>query len=128
MQEAVNDLVDHFGARNLEKHDKVREGPLSLTPPSLPSLGFPADNHSRLRLMAVCLWVLQKCFLLGEGLGAALALKAYINQGAVRIWDGLLMVSPTLAFPPRFKPWPMLTTFLRLGEAPIAPSSQEQEP
>lgn len=76
--------------------------------------------------MAVCLWVLQKCFLLGEGLGAALALKAYINQGAVRIWDGLLMVSPTLAFPPRFKPWPMLTTFLRLGEAPIAPSSQSR--
>jgi alpha-beta hydrolase superfamily lysophospholipase len=54
----------------------------------------------------------QKCFLLGEGMGAALALRAYINQG-LKIWDGMVMISPMLTLPRRFRPKPRFLKLIR---------------
>jgi hypothetical protein len=45
----------------------------------------------------------QKCFLLGEGLGAVVAIKSFLIQG-LRFWDGCLLLSPTLTFPRRLRP------------------------
>ena len=55
---------------------------------------------------------LQKCFLLGEGLGASLALKTFLVQGG-RFWDGLVLISPTLSFPLRLRPPPLVASLLR---------------
>lgn len=71
----------------------------------------------------------QPCFLLGEGLGAALAYRVYQMQGG-RFWDGSVFLSPMLAFPRRLRPPPFLLTLARRlnparwGAVPIVPYSR----
>jgi alpha-beta hydrolase superfamily lysophospholipase len=71
----------------------------------------------------------QPCFLLGEGLGGTLAYQTYQMQGG-RFWDGLVLLSPTLAFPKRLRPPPFLLSVARRlsparwGAVPIVPYSR----